>query len=64
MIAENDFLWNFDTMNQADQHTRILLVRVLRFAQTKIKKKSVSQSTQNDLKRIEMQKNIFYPFDP
>ena len=26
-------------------------------------KKSVSQSTQNALKRIEMQKKIFYPFD-
>ena len=52
---------------QLDQHARILLAslaRVLRFALTKIfEKKSVSQSTQNALKRIEMQKKFFYPFD-
>ena len=40
------------------------LARLLRFALTKkFLKKSVSQSTQNALKRIEMQ-NFFYPFDP
>ena len=46
--------------NQSDQHARIWLAslaRVLRFALTKIfEKKSVSQSTRNALKRIEMQK--------
>ena len=51
--------------NEADQHARIWLAslaRVLRFALTKIfEKKSVSQSTQNALKRIEMQKNKFNP---
>ena len=35
---------------------RILLTRVLRYALTKIFEKSVSQSTQNAPKRIEMQK--------
>ena len=53
--------------NQSDQHIRNLLVslaRVLRFALTKIfEKKSVSQSTWNPLKRIEMQKKKNYPFD-
>ena len=48
--------------NQSDQHTRNLLASlapVLRFALTKIfEKKSVSQSTWNALKRIEMQKKI------
>ena len=45
---------------KSDQHARILLaslVHVFRFVLTKIfEKKSVSQSTQNALKRIEMQK--------
>ena len=53
--------------NQSDQHARILLAsraRVLRFALTKIFEKiSASQSTRNALKRIEMQKKFFYPFD-
>ena len=39
------------------------LVRVLRFALTKVLKKGVSQSTQDALKRIVMQKKN-YPFDP
>ena len=38
------------------------LARVSRFALTKIfEKKSVSQSTQNALKHVKMQKKIFYP---
>ena len=41
-----------------------LRARILgRFAPSKFKKKSVSHSTQNGLKHIEMQKKIFYPFD-
>ena len=45
-------------------HWLTSLARVLRFALTKIfEKKSVSQSTRNALKRIEMQKKFFYPFD-
>ena len=40
-----------------------LRARILgRFAPSKFKKKSVSQSTQNGLKRIKMQKKFFIPF--
>ena len=58
MIDENDFfmkLW----YNQSDQHTRILLVLLVAFCASrarKFRKKSVSQSTPNALKHIEMQK--------
>ena len=42
-----------------------LLARILRFALTKnFEKKSVSQSTQNSLKRVKMQKKILPLFDP
>ena len=51
--------------NQSDQDARIFLAslaHVLRFALTKIfEKKSMSQSTQNALKRIEMQNKNFTP---
>ena len=42
------------------------LARILRSLSQKVLKRSVSQSTRNDLKRIEMQKEkkIVYPFDP
>ena len=56
----------YETLIQSSGPTRshrlASLVRVLRFALTKIfEKKSVSQLTQNALKRIEMQKKIFTP---
>ena len=66
MIAENDFFMKL-CYNQSYQQARILLAslaHVLRFALTKIsEKEGVSQSTRNALKRIEMQKKIFYLFD-
>ena len=55
---ENDFF--YETLIHSIGPTRshfVRFARVLRFALTKIlEKKSVSQSTQNDLKRLEMQK--------
>ena len=52
--------------NQSDQHAPILLAslaHVLRFVLTKIIEKSLSQSTWNALKRIEMRKK-FLPLWP
>ena len=58
MIAENDFFLNFDTINRTNTFTSCSLR-----AHENFRKKSVSQSTRNALKRIKMQKKIFYPFD-
>ena len=57
----------YDTLIQSSGPTRSHLALFARarftlLAHENFRKKSVSQSTQNDLKRIEMQKKI-YPFD-
>ena len=72
MIDENDFF--YETLIQSIGPTRSHLARFARArfalrAYENFRKKSVSQSTQNALKRIEMpkKKNIpltDYPFDP
>ena len=66
MIAENDF---YETLIQLIGSTRSHLARFARArfalrAHENFRKKSVSQSTRNALKRIEMQKKNVYPFDP
>ena len=67
MIAENDLLGNFDTIYRAKvstHPTRSHLARFARFtllAHENFRKKSMSQSTRNDLRA--MQKKKFYPFD-
>ena len=63
MIAENDF---YETLIQPSGPTRSHLARfararfTLRAPENFRKKKSVSQSTRNALKRIEMQKKKKY----
>ena len=65
MIAENNFF--YENLIQSIGSTRLHLARFAcaRYthrAHENFRKKSVSQSTQNVLKRIEMKK--IYPFDP
>ena len=58
MIAENNFFMKIG-YNQSDQHARILLASLARYthrAHENFRKKSVSQSTQNALKRKELKK--------
>ena len=61
MIAENDFLWNFDTIKRTNtlafgslRSRAFYASRSRKFS----KKKSVSQLTRNALKRIEMKKKF------
>ena len=71
MIAEKDLLGNFDIFYRTEVQTLPSRLHLARFARARFahrarenfRKKSVSQSTRNALKRIEMQKNFFYPFD-
>ena len=64
MIAENDFF--YETLIQSSGSTRLHLARYARArfalrANENFRKKSVSQSTQNVLKRVKMQKKMFLP---
>ena len=60
MIAENDSF--YETLIQSSGPTRSLRSRALYASRSrKFSKKSVSQSTRNALKRIEMPKKFFTP---
>ena len=67
MIDENDFFYETLIQSIGPTHSQLDRFARARFAlrasrsRKFSKKKSVSQSTQNDLKRIEMQKNVFTP---